>query len=251
MGLGVLPQSRSHLAGYGFVVALPQEARILSRRLPGRGGVVALEASRWLGVSGMGAGKAERMALRLLDEGALGLVSWGTCGGLAPGLEAGSLILASSIRRSDGASYQVSLPPSAVQHALPVGQVHTGILLSVSQPVTTVHEKGRLYRDYGALAVDMESAEIAAVAVRHGVPFVAVRAVVDPGQDALPEWLAAAVDEWGRVRVAALLAGLGVRVAAWGELIRLGRQFGKASRTLKSAALALGLRPGGSSGDGL
>ena len=46
-------------------------------------------------------------------------------------------------------------------------------------PILEVAEKSRLYRRYGAAAVDMESHVAASIASLHGLPFAAVRVVVD------------------------------------------------------------------------
>jgi len=232
MGFGVLPQPQGVLAGYGFVVALPQEARTLCRKPPRAGHVVSLEGKYWLGVSGMGAVRARQMALMLIAQGARGLVSWGTCGGLAPELPAGALIMASHVVAVDGTRYVAArLSVTALASAL-TSPVRSGALLSVSHPVTTVLEKTALYQQFGALGVDMESVELARTAAEYGVEFLALRVVVDPATDALPMALVGAVDDLGAMRLWPLLAALGISPRKWGELWRLSRHFGQARHTL-------------------
>lgn len=236
MGVGELPQLPGPLDGYGFVVALPDEARTLRRRPPPPGGFSALGAGRWLGVSGMGEARARDMAQRLLSEGVCGLVSWGTCAGLAPGLSPGSLIVANRILTLDGASYvPCDWPTAGAANGLGA-RVHRGALLSVAHLVTTVEEKARLYEQCGALGLDMESAAVAQVAVEHGVRFLALRVVVDPADASLPAALSGAVDGWGRVRLPILVRGLGWHLEPWRELWRLARHFQSARRTLKALA---------------
>lgn len=236
MGVGELPQLPGPLDGYGFVAALPDEARTLSRRPPPPGALSALGAGRWLGVSGMGAARARDMAWRLLSEGVCGLVSWGTCAGLAPGLSPGTLIVANRILTLDGASYVAcDWPTTDVANGLVAG-ARRGAMLSVTHLVTTVEEKTRLYEQCGALGLDMESAAVAQVAVEHGVPFLALRAVVDPADASLPAALSGAVDALGRVRLPVLVRGLGWHLEPWREIWRLARHFQSARRTLKALA---------------
>ena len=234
MGLGVLPQSGRPLeAPYGFVVALAAEARAFGRPVT-LGRPRALNAGQWLGVSGMGAERARHMARDLISRGARGLVSFGTCAGLAPGLAAGTLVLPRAVCDEHGASYEAPWPPALIE-ALPAG-VPIDVLVSVSRPVGGVADKADLLHRYGAWAADMESAALAHEAREHGLPFLAVRVVVDPFDAPVPEGLMRGLDAWGRPRVGALLAALGIDAQQWRALLRLGRDFAKARPTLAHAA---------------
>src|SRR6187551_1606882 len=69
---------------------------------------------------------------------------------------------------------------------LVVGDVVTSPrIVTVNELVATPEAKRRLADRTGAEAVDMESAEVAAVCAEHGVPFLAVRAVSDDVETAL------------------------------------------------------------------
>ena len=239
MGFGVLPQLQDFLKGYGFVVALPQEAHTLSRSPPRVGHMISLSPGRWLGVSGMGAVRARRMALLLIAEGARGLISWGTCGGLAPELSAGALIVASHVLALDGARYPTSVLPVTAYADVLTRSVHSGALLSVPDPVMTVEEKATLYQQFGALGVDMESVALARVAAERGVGFLAVRAVVDPATEPLPAALMDAVDELGHLRLGALLGALGLSASRWRDLWRLKGHFQDARSNLEAFAAVM------------
>lgn len=239
MGVGELPQLSGPLDGYGFVAALPDEARTLCPRPPTPGAVAPFGAGRWLGVSGMGAARARDMARKLLSEGVCGLVSWGTCAGLAPGLSPGTLIIANRILSLDGESYPTSDWATVAAAGGFVARVQRGALLSVGHLVTTVEEKRRLYGQCGALGLDMESAAVAQVAAESKVPFLALRAIVDPAEAPLPSALLGAVDDWGRVRLLVLLSGLGLHFESWRELWHLARHFRSARRTLRAVARRL------------
>ncbi len=187
----------------------------------------------------MGGARARDMARQLLALGARGLVSWGTCAGLAPGLTPGTLIVANRILTLDGASYATSDLLTVGTAGGPTAGAQCGALLSVPHLVTTVEEKRRLYGQCGALGLDMESADVARVAAEQGVPFLAFRAVVDPADAPLPRALSGAVDDWGRVRLPVLLSALGLHLESWRELWRLARHFRRARRTLRTLAEGL------------
>jgi len=243
MGFGLLSESDSPLRHFGFIAALPQEARVLSSRLSAMGSSTTLGLGCRLVVSGMGPLRARRAAERLLDEGVLGLVSWGTCGGLAPGLPIGTLVLADTVLGPDGMRLPVAYLPALFLADIKPGMVRRGPLLSVSEAVTTVAEKARYYQATGALGVDMESAELAQVAKERGVDLYVIRSIVDAAEEALPSFLVEAIDEVGRLRIGTLLAGLGFNPRKWAALWRLHKSFGRARGMLARVAAGLGLRP--------
>ncbi len=55
-----------------------------------------------------------------------------------------------------------------------------------AKPLFTCEEKTAVYADHKALIVDMESEGVASTASRHGIPFLAVKAVSDSLKDDLP-----------------------------------------------------------------
>lgn len=222
------------------MVALAAEARVFGR--PARGRAVALSGGHWLGVCGMGAGRARDMGLDLAARGVRTLVSFGTCGGLAPGLPPGALLCPRAVCDERGACHQTDIPTDLAWR-LPLARM-ADILLSVAAPVHAVWHKEDLFRRYGASGVDMESAALARVACERGLRFLALRAVVDPYDEPLPERLLAAVDEWGRPRAVALVRALAEGPATWAAAVRLRRHFSQAQRTLAvAAAIATAARP--------
>lgn len=61
------------------------------------------------------------------------------------------------------------------------GKIHTA-----NEVIATAEDKARLLRETGAPLVDMESAHIAAVAEKHNVPLVVIRAVSDLATEEVP-----------------------------------------------------------------
>ena len=95
--------------------------------------------------------------------------------------------------------------------------------------------KAAAFRDTGAAAVDMESLAVAEVAAAHGLPFLAVRVIVDTAGDALPAAVLAATRS-GRVHIGRLIGALALAPAQIPGLLRLAQRYRAASRSL--AALA-------------
>lgn len=230
----MLSKPDSHLGALGFVVALPREARSLVSHRVEVGRIYALPFG-WLAVSGMGGDAAYRASLDLLAYGVRGLVSWGTCGGLDPTVAPGELILADRVWSTGGMVYPVTRVARTALVTYQDG--HTvfrhGSLVSVESPVTTTTQKQALYMKWGALGVDMESFAIARCAAGVQLPFLAVRAVVDPANEPLSDLLARVVTATGSVRYGKLIVGLGWHVGQWRSVARLGRQFTQARQSLE------------------
>jgi adenosylhomocysteine nucleosidase len=116
--------------------------------------------------------------------------------------------------------------------------IHRGDLLSVAEPLESPAAKRAAAEATNAVAVDMESAGIAAAAARAGVPFVALRVVVDGVDDALPPRAEDWIDEVGRRRASAVLGAV-VNARRWGALLTLAIRYRVASGVLDRLARAL------------
>jgi adenosylhomocysteine nucleosidase len=87
----------------------------------------------------------------------------------------------------------------------------------------------------------MESAGVAEAAARAGVPFIALRVVVDAAGDALPPGAERWIDERGNRRLAPTLRAV-VSVKQWRPLLTLVQRYRVASATLDRLAAALASR---------
>jgi 4-hydroxy-3-methylbut-2-enyl diphosphate reductase len=145
------------------VVALRLEALAMRRHTDG------VQVLR----TGLGPRGVARSATRL--ESCRGWVSSGLCGGLAPGVRAGDLVVADEIVSGE-LRYAVPAGPVLAEWLRARGvDVHVG---SVAAAPEVVHgaERARLARA-GHVAVDMESGALAELAA--GRAFVVIRSVVD------------------------------------------------------------------------
>jgi adenosylhomocysteine nucleosidase len=219
----------------GIVVATTAEARSLTKH-------PLVSSHAILQISGIGTKRAHLAATTLLEKGATSLLSWGSAGGLIPGLSPGSLVLPKNIIAVDGSVYFVNAPWHRGLCTQMTGEVnlHEGSLAESMAILTSPSEKAMLFQQTGAIAVDMESATVAAEAQRAGVPFMAIRAVADPVGMTLPQSALASLDELGKLRLLELLKALAKNPVELFALVRLGRNFRAAQSTLAIVARLAG-----------
>ena len=136
----------------------------------------------------VGAGDRERTQA-LVGTAAVGtdcLVSFGIAGGLAPGLETGTVIVSGDVvserqRWTVDPEYRDRLS----EFARNVGAVE-GTVFGASSVLATQSEKRRAWAATGALAVDLESEIVARAAAVLGIPFLVLRTVADTAHRDLP-----------------------------------------------------------------
>jgi adenosylhomocysteine nucleosidase len=133
----------------------------------------------------------------------------GACGGLDPSLEAGGLVLC---RQAVMEGRPELRPAASLFEAARGALLASGCafvssrLLTVERPVASRREKTELWNQHGAAGVDMESYLLAEAAEGRGVPWLALRAVLDPAGAALPASLAGWRDERDDLRMLLRLA---------------------------------------------
>jgi len=163
-----------------FVVALHRELRVVAQAMGTRAhGEVARGrlGGREVAAVALGVGGDPRAAIEA-EQPAL-VVSCGFCGALSPSLRAGDLVLATAVRGANGERLQAPDLPIALPRAV------RGEIACAERVLATPEEKRALGAG-GALAVDLESAQVARAAAAAGVPWLALRAVVDDARTSLP-----------------------------------------------------------------
>jgi adenosylhomocysteine nucleosidase len=232
------PSSHFHL---GIVTGLGFEADIVRTaidRNPAVGGDKVTVACH-----GPGQERGLSAARSLLDIGATALLSFGVGGGCNPDLPTGTVIVSTGIRdMTDGRGGEVLYTNREWQRrikALLLGTVlvEEAMIASVAEPVTGSVTKKNLFADIHAAAIDMESAAIARAAIGAGVSFMALRAILDDADTALPPAALAGMREDGTADTGAVLRSLLRRPQDISGLIGLGTASARAKRALaKSAA---------------
>jgi adenosylhomocysteine nucleosidase len=227
-----------------LVVALEVERRAVERRLrawarettPGPPVASGLLGGQpvVLVQAGMGAARARDAALLVARRfGCPSVWSLGLAGGLDPALRPGDLVLPDSVLVPGGERFGC-IVPDELRAALKDLPVHTGPLASVASPALTRAAKQAIRVATSAVALDMEAAGVAAAAGQLGLSWLALKAVLDPADLTLPNFLLAGADRDGATRRWAFLvqALRPARLAAAAHLAQMSR------RALQRLALA-------------
>jgi adenosylhomocysteine nucleosidase len=164
--------------------------------------------ARVLAISGTGDALVLERALKAaVAKQASAIISFGVAGGLAPGLAAGSKLVARAIITEDGARYY-SDPAWSRRLADALGGATIGDIAGVDAPVAGCAEKRALHSKTGAHAADTESHVAARVAAAYGLPFAAFRVVADPADRLLPHAALVAVKPDGSVALGAIAGSI-------------------------------------------
>ena len=187
--------------------------------------------------TGMGSINATRVAKAVLNEQTAGLVSLGTATALDTNIECGTILLPGAICWNDGAHATTdpdwrSALIDAIGCHLPIA---TGDLLQTDELIRTPSQKQQLHRNTGACGADMESGALARVAAGAGIPFVALRVVLDTANDSVPETALSAVATDGNTRPGNLIMTLLRRPGDITAMVRLLLRFRTAAQSLESA----------------
>jgi adenosylhomocysteine nucleosidase len=245
VGLGTLSQPEEwevNLKHTGIVVAMAAEARSLVKKITITNETVYVPEGGVIQLSGIGAQRAERAANILLKHGVAALLSWGTAGGLVSGVSPGSLVIPSVVIGADQCSY----PTHPTWHERLFDRLKGYVDLyqgTLAESVTVLKsstEKRVLFECTGAIAADMESRSVAEVAQEAHVPFMAIRAIADSADMAIPQLSLDTVDEFGQISLLRLIEGLSKHPLELFPMIRLGRNFRAAQATLSRVAHRVG-----------
>jgi adenosylhomocysteine nucleosidase len=181
-------------------------------------------------VSGIGTAAAARAAERLLGEGrAEHLVVVGIAGGIGPSVAVGDLVVPERVLDlASGREYR----PARLGGALP-----RGLLVTSDALVTDRGEIARL-EARGAVAIDMETAAVAAVCEARGCPWSVFRGISDRADGGgADEAILGLAGPDGRGDLLAVARFVLTRPWRIPELVRLARGMGLATRRAADAAL--------------
>jgi hopanoid-associated phosphorylase len=194
-------------------------------------------------------GRREQIAADLEAAVAMGakrLLSFGVAGAIAPTLRPGDLIVARGLRVGQS---RAACDPDWREGMLgslrgwaagAKAALVEDDILGVDAVVADPGAKARLFAATRAAAVDMESAEVARAAARHGLPFAILRAVADPAERALPPAALVAMRADGGIDLSAMMASLARRPGQLPELARLAFDSRRAFAALGRARAFLG-----------
>ncbi len=214
----------------GIVTGLPAEARAAHDGKDERIRVLCCGASTT---------RAESHARSLVDWGAAGLLSFGTAGGLRPGLPPGTVVIATTILSPSGDKFGIDGEWAArLENALkPSLDTVRAPIAGAEDPVADVATKAALGRPSKAAAVDMESHAVARICASAGLPAMALRVIADPAERRLPRSVVAALaSERGPLARRVLLETC-KRPSDLPAIARLSVDYRRALRSLRRVAV--------------
>ena len=180
-------------------------------------------------LSGIGTAAAARATERLLDAGAEHVLVVGIAGGIGTRVAIGDLVVPERVLDLD---HGVSHRPA------PLGEAHAWGTLATSDRLIEDRDAIRRLEAQGVIAIDMETAAVAAACERRGRPWSVLRAISDRadggGADAAVLALAGPDGSGDPVAVARFLLTRPWRIP---QLVRLGRGMQRATRCAAAAAL--------------
>jgi adenosylhomocysteine nucleosidase len=193
-------------------------------------------------VSGVGRERAAVATRKLVSEGADAIACVGVAGGLDPRLSAGDLVIAERVIEGGGRALSTDAQWSRalVERLRAELTVTTGTIAESTGVLATAAEKRARFESTSALAVDMESAAVAAEAAARGVPCLVLRAVCDPAHLGIPRCALEGTDANGNVRTFAFARSLLARPHELVAVIGLHRAFRRAQRALTAAIRVAG-----------
>jgi adenosylhomocysteine nucleosidase len=197
---------------------------------------------------GIGHRRASEAARRAFDRipGAELVIGTGVVGALSSGLKPGDLVLSDRVltihpdgRLAEEVTAVSDVHLRAVGRSLAVAGIaySTGAILTSHRVLKTGAEKRRAKETTGAIAVDMETAAVAAEAAVRGLPFVAIRAVLDEVDEEI--FGAEMADEDGNVRPLAATSYLIRNPATMLKLPRMMRNLSRATASIADALTAI------------
>lgn len=149
------------------------------------------------------------------------VVSAGLAGGLSPELKRNEILTADRLLSIDGGDISVVIPPPLAEAAEHNG-ARRGTLLTVEQMVSLPGDKKKLFEQYAAMAVDMETFAVAEVCRRLEVPFSSVRVINDTANDELPSDIENLLEQKsGAARAGAALGAIWRRPASAKDMYQL------------------------------
>jgi adenosylhomocysteine nucleosidase len=237
----------------GILAPMPSELRPVVKRLglrragrdvhEGRVGDVSVVAA----TTGIGPEAADRATRRMVDEGPVDhVVVVGVAGGIAEGQSIGDVVPVDVvIDDRTGLEYR----PHPLGGDEDAGAVTAGGALHTSADLIADAERLAALRARGVVALDMETAAVAAVCESRGVPWSVFRAISDRAGDGLAdEAVFGLARPDGSPDLRAVARFVVRHPARIPHLVRLGRDTAVATRAAAAAAAAAIERRGQPSG---
>lgn len=224
-----------------IVAALPAEAACLYDKKLNPLSPVEIKEGIYLCLSGIGYDAASQAAKKCIDLDINTLVSWGIAGALDPAIDSGDLVIAKTIIDGDK-NYQSSSALAEKLLSFFSEKKTTVLNASISSDnniCATVKDKNNLFIKTGAIAVDMESAAIAATALDNNLDFIVIRSIADKADLTIPEAVLKYTDDMGNPVIIKFIYSCIKKPDQIMDLFKLACSYKKALKSLKEIASPL------------
>jgi adenosylhomocysteine nucleosidase len=221
----------------GFVTALADEARTLA--VTDAAGAGAAGHGHLVEIAGIGIENAARASHRLVAQGAEGLISWGTAAALDPRLQPGALIVYEAAVAPDARHECDKTWRAALARSLSALDPTSETGFTAKRPIAAAIEKAAIRERFDCAVLDMESSAVGECAAAAGIPFVVLRAIVDPMDFDIPHAALRALEHGGKPRAWPVVRGLLRRPRELLALLKLLRCYRLSLARLRLAARAL------------
>lgn len=225
----------------GVIAALPVEAACLAGYSITPGEPYCINDNLVVLVSGTGSARARTSAEKLLEFNVQALVSWGVAGAMDIALHAGDVILPEMITHAS----QTYVPSPDWRQRLHSRlqrnnfNVNSGAIAEVSDILISPEEKVKFHNATDAVAADMESAAIAAVATSANIDYLAIRVISDDVTTSIPNAVLRYTNCYGQPVQPGFIFEILRHPVQIKLLIRLARGFRAAINTLQSISNAI------------
>ena len=166
-----------------LAVATSHEAQIVQRAL--RIAAVTESARNAFEIVQVGVSCCN-LNLTSIDSAYGGIISIGFAGALEPSVISGTLVLPNRVKTVDNTVFDVE--PNLQQMIATTVQANavSGVLLHTEILLTSIDQKRNAFEKYRCVACDMESASLAAAALKAKKPFACLRIILDPANIVIP-----------------------------------------------------------------
>ena len=141
------------------------------------------------------------------------LIAWGTCGGLAPGVAIGDLVIGARVRLASGDQYEpdegwtqaLSAAGADLSRTRGVNVQFCDVYSTPVESAATPDQRAQLFAATRCQVVEVESSVVAPLAKERGIPFIVVRAVSDDWRTTIPAGDVNALNPDGSTNLRALI----------------------------------------------
>lgn len=212
-----------------ILCGMPEEKAVLAKALPG---ILILSGTDKLNLP------------TLVPADCTMIVSAGLCGGLAPGLGIGAIVLAMRLLDQAG---KVDVPDPAWVMNVARACATAGITAAqgayyssgILDQADTAPQRAVMFKSTGARAIDDESRYVAALAAQRQISFGVLRSVSDDWTETLPLAATGAImNKDGSANLDYLLASLAKQPGQIPQLLKIAADFKTSLDTLGAAAAA-------------